>query len=405
MSAPSPSPAAMIPAHVPPDLVYDYDYLGDPLTAVDIHEGMLELLRNAPPIFYTPRNGGHWVVTGFSEISDLMRDTARISSKKMELRADSNDSSGVRMVPIMVDPPEHADHRLVLNKMFAPRPMVAMEGEVRALAAELIDKVVADGHCDFVAAVGEPLPVFVFMKLLGLPTERYHEFRDWVVGSLMTPSQNVHIEIMQKVAAMFGEQITLRAAEPREDVLTILMGAKIGDRDIRPDELMSYCLMLFVAGLDTVVNGMAFAVRHLAIDQQLQAELRTNPGLIPNAVEEILRRYTFTSPPRVVAETFDYDGVPFKEGDGVLMLLPAADLDERAFEAPTTIDLSRRSPHVAFGIGPHRCVGSHLARVELRVMYEEWLSRIPAFRLDPADPPRFHTAMVMGVERLPLRWD
>jgi cytochrome P450 len=172
-------------------------------------------------------------------------------------------------------------------------------------------------------------------------------------------------------------------------------------------ELMeNYGVVLFIAGLDTVMNGMGFGMRHLATDFALQDQLRANPKLVPEAGEELLRRYTFTVPVRRVAKDLEFDGVPMKAGDRVMLFLAGADLTPSEFPQPEQFDLKRENKvHIAFGGGPHRCLGSHLARVELQILYEEVLAGLPRFRLDPERPPIFHGGHVMGVDSLDLVWD
>jgi cytochrome P450 len=172
------------------------------------------------------------------------------------------------------------------------------------------------------------------------------------------------------------------------------------------EDMENYGVVLFIAGLDTVMNGMGFGVRHLAQDQKLQAELRANPKMIPEAAEELLRRYTFTVPPRKVAKDIEFEGLQMKAGERVMLFLPAADLDPGEFAGSDRFDLQReKKAHIAFNAGPHRCLGSHLARVELQTLYEQMLARLPPFRLDPQRPPKFHGGHVIGVDTLWLAWD
>jgi cytochrome P450 len=154
------------------------------------------------------------------------------------------------------------------------------------------------------------------------------------------------------------------------------------------------------------MNGMGFGIRHLAQDQALQAELRANPKTIPEAAEELLRRYTFTVPPRKVAKDIVFEGLQMKAGERVMLFLPAADLDPGEFAGSDRFDLTReKKAHIAFNTGPHRCLGSHLARVELQTLYEQMLARLPPFRLDPQRPPKFHGGHVIGVDTLWIVWD
>jgi len=166
-----------------------------------------------------------------------------------------------------------------------------------------------------------------------------------------------------------------------------------------------FSVLLFIAGLDTVINGMGYGVRHLAQNPELQQQLRENPKLIVEAAEEILRRYTFTVPSRRVAKDTVLGGWTLKAEDRLMLYLPGADLDAAEFSNPEAYDLNRENKvHIAFGVGQHRCLGSHLARIELQVIYEQMLIRLPEFRLDPAKPPKFHAGNIIAIDSLPLLW-
>jgi cytochrome P450 len=165
-------------------------------------------------------------------------------------------------------------------------------------------------------------------------------------------------------------------------------------------------VLLFLAGLDTVINAMGHAVRHMAVHPDLQARLRADPSLIPEAVEEMLRRYSFVTLTRRAAHDMEFCGWRLKENDRVFFSLAGAGLDPAHWSAPEVFDLAREDKaHIAFGAGPHRCLGSHLARLELKVLYEELLQRLPTFRLDPERPAAFRAGNVLAVETLPIRWD
>jgi cytochrome P450 len=168
----------------------------------------------------------------------------------------------------------------------------------------------------------------------------------------------------------------------------------------------NYSVVLFIAGLDTVMNGIGHGIRYLATDLALQDRLRANPELVGDASEEMLRRFTFTVPPRVIAKDAVFEGVQMKRGERAMLFLPAADLDPKVFPDADTFNLDRENKtHIAFNAGVHRCLGSHLARVELQVCYEEVLKRLPRFRLDPDKKPTFHCGHVVGVGSLPIVWD
>lgn len=409
------SPAVPKPAHVPDAAVYDFDMYLDPALLRDPHERVRELLREAPPVFWTPRNRGHWVVTGHQENYTLSRDTVNFTSEvttieqKKAFAAHLPQGMGhvPNATPINLDPPAHTIYRAPLQAAFSPKAMLARKEEIRALANELIDAVIGQGHCDFIPAIAEPLPVIVFLKMLGLPIERLAEFRQ-LVHEHMAPTQTPMDFVFRsrKVADAMRETFDARKAEPKNDLISLLWQAEIDGKPMTLELMEDFGVLLFIAGLDTVINGMGFGIRHLARNPEFQAELRANPKLITEAAEEILRRYTFTVPVRRVAQDTELGGWTLKQNDLVMIFLPGADLDAREFPEPEKFDMNRENKvHIAFGAGPHRCLGSHLARVELQVIYEQMLARLPEFRLDETKPARFHAGNIIAIDSLSIRWD
>jgi cytochrome P450 len=311
-------------------------------------------------------------------------------------------------VPINLDPPDHTKYRAPLQRAFSPTAMLALKEDIRTLANELIDKVKGRGRCDFMVDIAEPLPVQIFLKMLGLPLDRQNEYRALVREHLSDPEHDTKKIMMKllKITAMMHETFLERREKPQNDLISLLWQSEIDGRPTTLEDMENYGVVLFIAGLDTVMNGMGFGVRHLAQDLELQRDLRANPKMIPEAAEELLRRYTFTVPPRRVAKDLVFEGVPMKEGERAMLFLPAADLDPNEFAGSDRFDLKReKKAHIAFNAGVHRCLGSHLARVELQTLYEQMLARLPEFRLDPKHPPKFHGGHVIGVDTLTLVWD
>jgi len=409
------SPAVPKPTHVADSSVYDFDMFVDPALLQNPHERVRELLRDAPPVFWTPRNGGHWVVTGFRENYDASRDFETFSSEiyprpMMDgMRAMLAEQIGhvPLPTPINLDPPDHTKFRRPLQLAFSPKAMLARKEEVRNLANSLIDAVIEQGHCDFVPDIAEPLPVQVFLKMMGLPLERSAEFRD-LVHEFMSPpdTELAPIYRMRKVADAMKGEIEARRTDPKDDLLSLLWTSEFDGEPMTFELMEDYAVLLFIAGLDTVINGMGFGVRHLAQNPEFQEELRANPKRIPEAAEELLRRYTFTVPTRRIAKDVEFAGVEMKDGDRLMLFLPGADLDQREFAKPEAFDIDRENNvHIAFGAGPHRCLGSHLARIELQVLYEQMLARLPTFRVDENRPTVFHAGNIIAIDSLPLRWD
>jgi cytochrome P450 len=404
------------PSHVPDAAVYDFDMYLDPALLADPHERIRQVLRDAPPIFWTPRNGGHWIATGHAEVFALSRDTETFSS---ELIPSSHVAQIMAMVPagmpriplptpINLDPPDHTRYRAPLQLVFSPKAMLARRDEIRALANSLIDKVIDQGCCDFIPDIAEPLPVQVFLRMMGLPLDRQAEFRDLVHAFLAPPTGDPTdvLRRMRSVADAMKDVIEARRSYPQDDLISQLWRTEIDGKPMTFEVMEDYAVLLFIAGLDTVINGMGYGIRHLARNPGFQARLRTNPKLVVEAAEEILRRYTFTVPSRRVAKDAEFGGLMMKEGDRLMLYLPAADLDSREFDTPEKFDIDReKKTHIAFGAGPHRCLGSHLARIELQIVYEQMLARLPNFRLDDRQSAKFHGGNIIAIDSLPIRWD
>ena len=401
-----------LPGHIDSALVYDYDYYSDPLFARedDLHAVLRRLQREAPPIFWSPALGGYWVIQKYAFVFEAARATDLFSSTRMLIPASSREDEGHPSIPIHFDPPDHGKYRKPLNLIFAPQAMHALAGEIRALAAALVDAVAGDGWCDFVASVAEPLPVMTFMRLMGMEPSRLREFRDLAHRAQVSPDLRVRYDASREVAKVMADVVAEQQKKtPYGDdggnVLARLIGLRIDGEPISQDDLEGYARLLFFAGIDTVANAISFGMRIVARDRALQDRLRGAPDQIPRAVEELLRAGAPTSPGRIVTRDEVWHGASLRARDRVMLLLPGSNYDPDAFPEPTRIDIDRRNiSHNAFNVGPHRCVGAHLARLELRIMYEEWLKRIPYFRPHPDKRERLHTGMVMGVDSLPLVW-
>ena len=410
------SPAVPVPAHVPPEAIYDFDFRADPGLLADPHERLREVLREAPPVFWTPRNGGRWIVMGYAEIYEAARDPERFTStfmppEQLEAMMAMMPPGMPRIpqaTPISMDPPDHARFRGPLQKTFSPRAAMQQIEDIRALTDRLIDAVIDQGHCDFIPAIAELLPVTIFLDLMGLPVSRLAEFRTLVHEFLATTGGDSLLAgaLFRKVADAMLPEIMARKDAPQDDIISLLWQTEIDGEPMSVALMEDYCVLLFIAGLDTVINGMGFAVRHLASNPDLQDQLRAQPELIVEAAEEMLRRYSFAVPQRRLARDCRFAGWDMKENEALVLYYPAANLDPREFGAPEKFDLTRENKvHLAFGAGVHRCLGAHLARVELQVLYQQMLKRLPRWRLDPDAPATFHSGNIIAMDSLAIRWD
>lgn len=403
------------PDHVPEDLVFDFDYNNDPGYCSDPHARAVELLVEAPAIFWTPYNGGHWMFMSHDAVSEAMTDYKKFSSEHFSpeafatMMADLPEEERIPApVPICIDPPLHTKLRAPLFATFSPKAVANMERKVRALAERLVDAIADRGQCEFQHEVSDVYPVEIFLSMFGLPVEKEREYRELAKKhlSVISPDLSENMLMMKAIADVLRATIIDRKDNPQDDIISMLWSLKLEDEDMNLEMMLSYCVILFIAGLDTVVNALGFGVRHLASDTQLQQELRECPELIPNAVEELLRRYAFVAPIRMVKSDTEFHGIKFAQGERIMMFIPGASIDEEVYNNAQDFDLRReKSKHLAFGAGPHHCLGAHLARMELRVMYETLLNKLPEFRLDPNNPPAFHGSIIAGPTSIHLVWD
>lgn len=395
--------------------VYDFDMYFDAGVLADPHKRAAEIAREAPPVFWTPKHGGHWVLASHDAIFDAMRDAETFSNAQVSFETiqamiaalPEGAEKPFIPAPLTYDPPHHAVYRSPLNKAFSPKIISELMIKIRELAIKLIDGIKDSAACEFVEAVAEPLPVIIFLEIFGLPVEKQAEYRELVKEHLADP-QDDHSYMqmrLKKVADIMRETIIDRRDNRQDDVLSMLWSSEFNGQPATLHDVENYAVMLFLAGLDTVVNGISLGVVHLAKNPGLQQQLRDNPSQISAATEEMLRRYTFTLPARFATKDVSFYGADIKKGDKLIVLLPSADLDPNQFPNPEQYDLSRDGkPHIAFGAGPHRCLGSHLARAELNIVYEELLARLPSFRLDQSKPLVYHGGHVWGPEKVYLQW-
>lgn len=397
---------ASVPAHVRKDQVVDYDYTGD-LRIVrqrDLQLGLHELHKDAPDVFYSPRNGGFWMVTRLEMMSKILSDTEHFSNRVLEIPRIYSDHV---MIPLNLDPPQHLPFRMVLMRHFGPPQIRAMEPGIREWANRLIDRVVGRGECEFGEEVGAAFPVSVFMQLVGWPLERFEEFRT-VVHEFFRPdiAPEDRVKVQDQIIGIVAEYFELRRKQPGDDLFSKLLQEEVRGRKLTTPELHSIGFLLFIAGLDTVANTLGFSFNNLALRPDLQARLAANPGDITNFVEESLRRFSIVQQPRIVKKDVEMFGAQFKVEDMVVCSLPAAGLDERVNPSPESFEIDREArKHIAFSTGPHTCVGNFLARTEMRILVEEWTRRIPSFRRKPGTEPQIRSGGVAALSDIWFEWD
>jgi cytochrome P450 len=282
--------------------------------------------------------------------------------------------------------------------------IATMEDDIRARMRALVDELAPAGACDFVADVSVRFPTAVFTSWIGLPEDETPRFVE-MVSALLHGGDDpaAHGTAMAGAYGALDALIDARMASPTGDLMSRIINLEIDGRPLAKDELFKIAFLLFLAGLDTVAAALSFSFWHLAQTPADRGRIATGDVAAQQVVEELLRRHSFVNLPRLVARDAEFAGVHLRRGDPVLISLPLASRDPEAYGNAAAVDFDRDDVrHYAFGMGPHRCIGSHLARLELRIAMEEWHARIPDYRLD--GEVGSYAGSVMGATNLPLRW-
>ena len=383
------------------DLLVDFDFFAVEAIDGDLHQGW-KALHAGPEIFYTPRNGGHWVFTRAADIGAAWMDHERFSNKGVTM---SREEREMLLFPGEADPPQHGPYRALLQPFFSQKAVHVLEDKMRTLTRSLIDELIGRGGCDFQADVSRRMPIYIFLAMMELPLAHAAALlpaADWLTRDSDPES---FLRAMQTMMAYLQERIAERRAAPADDFISRLLAAEVDSRRLSELEVLSLTANVMFGGLDTVVASMGFFMNFLARHGGHRQQLLREPELIPDAVEELLRRHGISNFGRMVARDFEFQGLPLRAGD--LVLLPAAlyNLDERKFADPMTVDFHRPvKHHMGFGTGIHRCLGAQLARLELRVLLQEWLPKIPDFWIADPQAVIVKSGRINGVKALPLRW-
>jgi cytochrome P450 len=318
------------------------------------------------------------------------------------------------LIPLSVDPPEHSKYRKILDPLFAPRRMDAIEDDVAERVNHFIDAFVDRGSCNFTDELAVPFPSAVFLGLMGLPWEELDSFlrmkdgilRPGSMGSSFEERTQIQSDTGQDIYAYFNSILDQRAQDPRDDILTGFLRAEVDGVKLTREEILDICFLFLIAGLDTVTDSLTCFFAYLARHPAHRRLIADDPSVIPSAVEELLRWETpVPGVPRFATRDTELGGCPIKTGDAVTISVGAANVDAAEFPDAFTVRFDREAnPHLAFGGGIHRCLGSHLARRELRVTLREWHRRIPEYELKPGLELRYQPGLRL-VENLELVWN
>lgn len=384
--------------------VYEFDYIADPGLLANVHDRYWELKETAPPVFWTNAHGGHWMCNTSASVSKVIRHPEIFSSRYLSIPPNPNQP---KMIPEMLDPPEHRPYRQMLRPFFESKAIEPLEGRVVEWTDQLLGEIVDAGECEFVSAIASRLPVAVFMELFGFPMSKFDEFRRLVVGffnARATPDERN--ALAQQILGHLAELIQQRMAEPQDDMISKIIVSEVDGRRVTFEELMSIGFLMFLAGLDTVTNAMSFGMRHLAHDEKLRQRAIDDPAVIPDLVEELLRRYAFVATPRYIVQDTELEGVQLHAGDCILAPLPLVGWDEGLNPDPKMVSVERQFyRHAAFGAGIHTCLGLHLARMELIVFYRAWFARVGHFEQVKKGDETCRGGSVMALEHLHLAWN
>lgn len=403
MNAMASLPPVARPDHVPQDRVVDLDfYRLQPRPGEDIQTAWWHVQQSSPDIVWTPRNGGHWIALRAADIEAMQLDHERFSHAKFMI---PSMESKVPALPLDRDPPEHGPYRMLINPAVAPKQLARLEGQAREVAIELIEHLRPKGGCEFVGEFAKVLPIVVFLGIVDLPVSDRETLLPWADDVVRGQTAEVKMRGHENVGRYLAKWVQERAQNPGDDLISKIIHSKIQGRPITPPEIMGLCSLVLVGGLDTVASMLGFAARFLALNPGHRRQLQDDPSLIPAAIEELIRRHGLANTARLVTHDFEYKGLQFRKGEQIQLPNCLAGLDDRVVPDPLTVDFKRvNGHHATFGNGPHKCPGGNLARAELKVFLQEWLTRIPEFGIASDTAPVMTSGMVNGMMDLRLSW-
>jgi cytochrome P450 len=393
-----------LPAHVDAALRLDYDVFDVDAPDGDFARAMFRLREaEAPPLFWTPANQGHWVATDPDHIEAVLSDPARFSSRAMRVPKESNPSPP--MVPLMIDPPMHLKYRILLMHAMTPAAVKRMLPDVRALCVRMIEELRPRGGCEFIGDFAQQMPIAVFLAMVGLPLSDRSTVMAIVHRITRPDVPETRMKGFEELAAYMMARVAERRADPGEDLISTLVAAEVDGQPLDEATLQGMMTVLMLAGLDTVAGMLGFIAAFLARNPVHRRRLIAEPALIPPAIEEFLRRLAMVNLTREVVEDTELGGVLMKAGDLVVAPTALANLAEERHADPLSLDFERRRPrHTTFGAGPHVCMGATLARAEIAIFLEEWLARIPDFAIAPGAKLSVQVGAAAMIPSLPLIW-
>jgi cytochrome P450 len=393
------------------DWATDFDHT-DPAWVKDPYP-IWDELRETCPVAHSDRYGGVWLPVRHDDVAAVAYDTEHFTSRSVivsELRPGPEDLPAPIGIapPITSDPPFHQHARRLLLPAFAPKPIAALEPFTRELCRELLDATAGTTEFDAAVDYAQHIPVRVIVKMLGFPQEDADIFRRFIhqiiEGVDMPAEERRDLQQQGELDAYITARIEEHLAHPQDDLTTFLLEAEIDGQKLDPSHVFGTMVLLMIAGIDTTWSAIGASLWHLASHPEDRKRLVAEPELLPTAVEEFLRFYGPVTMARLVAKDFEFEGCPMHEGDWLLLPFPAANRDPDAFPDADKFVIDRaENRHAAFGLGIHRCLGSNLARMELTVAIDEFLTRYPDFELSDPDAVTWSAGQVRGPRSIPVR--
>ncbi|MEL0136855.1 MAG: cytochrome P450 [Halieaceae bacterium] len=391
---------------VPEALLSDFDIVEDKGFFVDPQQYFLDsLVKDPRDIVYTPHNGGHWLVTSHELAREVLSNAELFGSFPIGIPA--NMEQRPRLIPLESSASEHRRYRRLLLPIFEPEAVQRLQTGAELLAATVLDEVLPQGEFDFLWKVAKPISMGLFVRQLGLEPERLDEFYAWETGFYRAPTMEERIVCGEKIGGYLFDVVQQHVAEPKDDIVSMLLSVDVEGERLTVEEVHAICYLLFLASIDTVATMLSFIIRHLARDRALFERLKSDRDKIAASVDEFMRMHAFINLNRICERDTDFHGVQFRAGDNIVIPSFVTDRDERTFADPDTFNADRskkeRNQHHAFGAGAHKCIGLHVAKMEVKVVLEAFFDRVASLELVSEQAVTGHGGTTMGLDTIPIK--
>ncbi|CCW19144.1 Chain A, Putidaredoxin-Binding Stablilizes An Active Conformer Of Cytochrome P450cam In Its Reduced State; Crystal Structure Of Mutant(109k) Cytochrome P450cam [Sphingobium indicum BiD32] len=378
-----------VPDHVHPSLVTKFDIFQPSRPDEEYFAAWVRFQKEAKSqLLWSPLHGGHWIATDAELVMKLYEDSDTMSSRRPGIPVFDRD---IDMGALSRDPPEHKAFRKPLNFSLSPARIRSMEQFIRAAVRELIDHLIAKGSCEFISEFADVIPLNVFISMVDLPKSDLDMLAGWARAithpTAAATSDGPAIsreQVMDALGNYLRPYIAQRRLQPGSDAISEVVNSLVDGRPMTDAEAIGACTHLMIAGLDTVASFLGFMMMFLAESPSHRQELVSNPAIMSGAIQEMIRRFPLTVNSRIARDEQIISGIRIKQGDVIALPTMLYNLDERKFPDPLSINFARKvNSQCTFGNGAHRCAGASLARLEIEIVLQEWLARIPNFRLAP----------------------